>query len=595
MSYDELNRAKRNGEDMEDSGNHLSFTEIGRDLYEAMEKRGYKIVPDMSGVFANHRVFALKKVKYAGVDKPVEFWSELVKPSNDNKISLFMQDRQRFDNQVDAYIHMYIEAKQPDKPSFKLINEMHKGLQGIASSNANPLAGYAKRDNGLVSYTRSFTGQRAFSQVPQLSWFHHLKGLDPYELLALFPKAEADVLMLTLGSMLTGNDQGQILEGTVSHFMRTAVVLYGKEAQLGKSFLLGAIVEALGELGYSTSSIGEPGARFGWGEIAKADLSYRDDMNEKDQETLLNNTVIKSIISKGSITTERKGVDAVVTSSRSTVIGCSNYYSKNQFLGSDAGTLSRIRFLYTYNSKELKKLGRFQDGQVAINWKPQTIKYGVDRDTLACYLLAHCAAKFLEATGYELKHGQLVQTGEDKSLLIIKELTEQLKLKTDIKHVDNLVLSVTKLVALAAVKKELSLNKMKAFLDGLDKIEFGHELLGDAMRAYSVSNPKTSAEYIMKLQSDCYKTISRGEERWSNAGHKKPAPEAFETQAKELLSTDSYKFPKSNAYYASVWEESRKDMEEHVELYKDFDFDELGDDLSGILESVWRTVKPQGI
>lgn len=592
MAPKEANKAKRNGEEMEDSGDSISFIEVYRDLISSMEKRGYKIVPDMSGSFAAHRVYVLKKVRFAPSDKPVEYWSELVKPSNSNDMAEFNQDRQRFDNQVEGYFHMYLQTRTPDKESFKLIVNMQKGLQGIASPTANPMATFGKRDNDTTAYFRSLTGQRAFSQMPQLSWFPTLKDLSPYKLLGLFPKAEADLLMLTLGSMLTGNDQAKVLEGSIAHFMRTGIVMFGKEAQLGKSFLLSSIRSTLTELGYTSTTIGNANARFGWGEIAASDLSFRDDMNEKDQGQLLENAYIKSIISKGELSTERKGENQISTQARATIICCSNYYNKTQFLNADAGTLSRIRFLYTYNRAELKKLGILEEGQRAVDWQPQVKKYGVDTGTLACYLLAHCAARFLEATGYEIKHEQAVRTGTDKSLDMVSDLTKQLILKTDIKHVDDLVISVSHLVALAASKQRLSPAKMAAFLDTLRNKEFGYELLGSALRAYSVSSPNTDAEYIMKLHSDCHKTISKNEERWSNRGQKRTAPEAFEQQAKELLSKDNYKFPKACAYYDSVWMETRKNMEEYVELYKDFDFDELGDELPTILEEVWKTVKP---
>lgn len=572
------NKAKRNGEDMEtDGASFISIGQVMNTLNNGLERKGFRLLPDMSGKYSKHKVYRRVPLTF---NKNVLIWKELDKNS-----------KASFDNALSQFMEVNLNDLSEAEAAMML--KLYEGLTTkVASSGFNPLWSQGVLNSGDTKKLRSCTGQEAYSHVPMRSWFPALQALDPLELLTLFPKAEAKLLMLLLGRTVYGNGNVEIVEGKVEHRMRTAAIIVGITAGLGKSVLMSYILSALTELGYSVETIGNPGARFGWGEIGGADLAWKDDMNAKNQEALLGNETVKTIVTGGIFNSERKGENSISSTATCAMIACSNNYSKNQFIGLDEGTLSRFRFLYTYNTEELaKEYGTAKAGMTEHKWNDLTVKYKCATDDLACYLLACSAELFLSECGYDILNEQVVLVKEPTLQTTTEILTSELYYQTDLKHVENLVNSVAHLVAMAAVKARLTPAKYAALLTSLKSKNFGWELMGEAMSAYVASSPKCSAKYVMKLDSNCYNTISKNIERWSNFGNKKTAPVAFETMVAELISVDNYRFPKSPAYYSSHWDEARKRVETLVIEYADVDFDELSDGLNDVLDRVYKVTK----
>lgn len=570
------NKAKRNGEDTE-STKFVNVADTIKTLKGGMLRKGFLIVPDINGKYSKHRVYQSTNLTF---NKAVRIWKELDKTS-----------RASFDAALNEFMEVNLQdLEEHDKASMCKVYECL--TTKVATSSNNPLWSHGILNSDGQDKTRSCTGQMAYSQVPKKEWFPHLSELNPLELLTLLPEPEAKLLMLLLGRTVYGNENVKLTEGNVNHHMRTAAVIVGLEHGLGKSLLMSYILSALSELGYTTETIGNPGARFGWGEIGNADLAFKDDMNAKNQEALLGNETVKTIVTGGLFNSERKGQDSISSTATCTVIACSNNYSKNQFIGLDEGTLSRFRFLYTYNREELaEKYGSVEAGMTEYKWLALSDQYKCTIQDLACYLLACSAEYFLDECGHAIVHQQVISIKPTTLEATTNNLTSQLYYQTDLKHVQNLVLSTARLLAMSAVKARMSDAKKQTWLVSLKSANFGWELLGEAMSAYVASSHKCSAHYVIKLDSNCYNAISKNVERWSNVGNKRTAPVAFETMVAELISVDNYRFPKSSSYYASHWTEASKKVEAFMLEYSEVDFDTLSDTLNDVLDRVYKIVR----
>lgn len=569
------NKAKRNGEDMETEYVFFSGADSLRNLYSSMFSKGFDLVPDIKGKYSAHEVYRVKATK---LNPSVKVWKKITR-----------DDTSAFNHALEGFIGTSMNGAEEQEK--KILLGLYNSLTtNMTSKSHNYLYSQGFSNSEENPRTRSCVGTLAKSQVPSLSWFPALEQLDPLELLALMPKPEAELFMLVLGRLVWGNDHINLTEGKLEHHMRTAVTLVGLQGGLGKSTLMKYILDALDDLGYQVTLMPDVSTKFGWGEVAEADLAFKDDMNAKTQQNLMENETVKSIITGAGVSAERKGENAAKTKATAVLICCSNNYNKGQFLNLDDGAFTRYRFLYTYNQKELTKNYPNFDAKTVPNWARLAAKYNVSILELAGYLLACSAQVFLDTSAYELAHQQLVKVRECGLQDAVELLTKNLTLQTDLKHVQKLVVSVSHLVAMGIAHQNLKPDKVNEAIKNAAEISFGAELMSCSLAAYIAHSRKDKMAYLPELSTSCYSPIKNRVESWSNTGYKKSAIMSFESQIAELISADEYKFPKSAAYYAAAWTEAVKDIPELVREYQEKDM-ELSDEMYDVLKNAYGIVR----
>lgn len=533
---------------------------IVHDITEALLKKGYKLVPTVKGKHANHNIYVKSRVPE---NQNIHYWK---RPTTEIEWT-------GFTSTLENVIYNLGSVNGSDYLS--IARKLQVNLLQQATDKKTVLAGigYSNAFCKDPKADRSFSGQLAFKQIPRLSWFPELKDLSPFELLALFPQAEAKAFMLMLGRTMCGVGGSISTEGTIAHRMRAAAIVVGVDPGLGKSTLLTGLIAAMKLLGYHAEPIVDGAARFGWGEVAESDLAFRDDLNRQSQTALLKSDKLKTIITGGALSTERKGIDSDTTDSKATLICCSNEYNVYDFYQMDEGSISRFNFLYTYNREELAEKYNF-DARGVENITRLCKKYNVKENRLYTYLLAHSVEYFLEVLGYEVTDQQLLQTGEDTLQTVMADLRKEYIYAPAITHVKDLVTSSAHLLALAIGsfrKKSVRDNVVSK----LEPIGFDYTLLYEVIRHYSMSGT-TEPWDLVGIESGCKRAVKKRLEDLNNKQGNRNALDAFVLLTSELLSVDGATFPKAPGNYVRLWAEAKKKIPALVEHYaQEYDYDEV--------------------
>lgn len=565
----------------EELSSFLSIKQVMGGFYRSLFVDGYTVRPRAGGHFANHDVYYKETLK-VGQAEGVQIYRLLEGEG---------VEMGRFENAVDRWAGKAFQESS-GKTESKLLASVYEGFTSASSNKNNKACGYGLRFTPNLDKPRSCTGKLAYSQVPSLSWFPHLKALSPERLLALFPKAEAELLMLTIGKAIWGNQNINIMEGEISHQMRSAVFIHGM-AGTGKSVVMKHLVAGFEYLGYSTDLISDGVTKFGWGEVARADIAWREDMTDRVQKSILESPELKSIITGGDISTQRKGENAVVVKSNATLFFCTNSAGKHLFKDMDAGSLDRFKFLDTYNLDEQHDMEQ-EEGfsrNTYHNWTALCKEYGVSSLELSVYLMSHCADKFLKACGKKIQDGQLVDNGADTLKEQTDTLSSKLIIQTNLAYLKDAVYSVSHLVALAIASKENVTPEGKAKMTAIaEKSAFGHTLLQQALYAYVATGGTSREKYILQLQYDCYTAMSMQIDRRSNEISRMHANQAFNAMVSELISEDGYKFSPTVAYYSNDWKEARKSLHRAVKHYESIDTKAIlaNRSLKTALISIWN-------
>lgn len=521
-------------------------------LFELEKKHGYVFSPRMGGSIANHDVYIKSEVPFhSGTYYLRKLSTRLDFRSYSKRVEHLITAGIKWDEETDE-----------KQLAWKLLPAFTYNVK----DNRSPLArrGEAECGFGDTPLTTSYNGQLAHKAIPRRHWFPQLAELNPLELLSLFPEPEARLFMLVLGRALIGKQHSNA-EGNIDHAFRTAAVVVGFEPGLGKSTLLNYLRTALHELGYNSFPIGETGTRFGWGTVAETDLAFKDDMTDKLQKNLLCNEVLKTIITGGEFNAELKGVNSYTVQANAAVVCLTNCYNPYHFADMDSGSLDRWRFLYTYNRKELESKYSY-DARTEPNWKRLAEKYKVNINDLACYLLA-CSAEYLvEQLGYELQDGCLNHTREDQTEQLVETLSQQLVLAPNLRHVDALVESAAHWVALSIAKSEDDELAAKA-LKALPEVSFNYRLLANLVNVYALADNSNQPWVIPQLDRACRSAIRGKLDELGNTDGRSSAFTAFERLTQELLSDQGYRYPRSPAAYARIWEEAKKSIPDLVVHY----------------------------
>lgn len=246
--------------------------------------------------------------------------------------------------------------------------------------------------------------------VPAADWFpNELKQLLPEHIVTIFQPTELKVFMLLIGRALVGPDGNSPCgypDYTIEHTARIAGILKGTPGS-GKSTILSLIAKAMETYGYSAKPFRSLDDRFGMGEIADADLAYRDDSSMSDLEAITKSSTFKSYVTGGKICAEKKNKDASYVSAKGVVLLAANNWNPTQAYNTDDGNRSRLRLIETLEpsvrDKKLKGLDPSHPWYGLTSLDPAAVvehlcqRYKVDAAVVMGWFFRCCADYFYQS------------------------------------------------------------------------------------------------------------------------------------------------------------------------------------------------------
>lgn len=535
----------------QDEASYISPIVVADDIGRALLRKGYKLHATQTGKHCCHDIYIKKKLE---ANDKIQYWALIEQ----------QLDWAGFNAALDAVL---LELAGNGSDWNTIARKIQASLTTQASDKRSLMYGIGHNRSCYADpqVSKSFTGKLVHKQIPSLAWFPQLADLSPYDLLTLFPKAEATALLMMIGRAVVGVGGTVTQEGIINHKMRSAAIIVGLEAGLGKSTLLLGIISAMKQLGYSSEPIATAGSRFGWGKIASSDLAYKDDLNKETQTDILRSETLKTMITGGAFSSERKGVDSETTKSSTTVICCSNDYNLYDFYKMDSGSISRFNFLYTYNPTELAEKFPDFDARTDKNFTRLAGIYQVTENQLFTYLLAHGVKVFLDALGLEVINDSLTPVGVDKTQQIMEDLRADFIYASNVTHVKDLVTSAAHLVSFAVGGMRSPKARLELY-ENLKGLSFDSELLYVVVNQYVHS--RGNEPYSLKgLASSCKSVISKRLEDLSNRAGIRNNAKAFEFLTSELMSEQGASFPRASGSYHSLWSEAIKTIPAQAEVY----------------------------
>ena len=324
---------------------------------------GYRLTPDIAGQFCFHRVFKLSKpLLLSGIHYPPEFkvWTQVASQTQ----------IERFEKVVLEYIQQDPKANMlwlpMVKPDGKKTASIYAYAQSLVSLKSIQEKQTAEPDcYGVDVFPRLCTSDespaavapRAF--VPLAEWFPaDVRKLTLADLLTLFPEAERNLLALCIGRAVVGKSGAITPSGVViKHTSRMAAIILGKDPGLGKSTLFDMLWKALESTGYIVETFSKMGARFNLGNVATADIIYKDDITSSGLKSFVGSENTKIIITgNGLLRVEDKGVNAVNVRPCGAIFLNSNEFNPRNVYDIDPGTADRLKMISTLRKGELDDL-----------------------------------------------------------------------------------------------------------------------------------------------------------------------------------------------------------------------------------------------
>jgi hypothetical protein len=317
--------------------------------------------------------------------------------------------------------------------------------------------------------TISIDGQTAWAGIPKLDWFSpELQALDPMDLLAILPEAEAKALMLHLGKMTTGYSivaegvkKSPVIECELSYSHRMLPILLGMPG-IGKSTFLEMVALGIGKAGYSADVLGQCLNQFAWNGVINNNFMYVDDLTGQTMRAMLSSANLKSVVSNGKISTQKKGVDEVNAHSKCSMIMACNEIFLPKSDNLDAGVLNRMYVLQTRTEMQMNALSKKKGTNMLTReyWEHLSRELNVDTEALVLLLLRKSLDIFLDGIDVKKNDDGIWEQGKERGKIIelLKSHRADFQYKLPVEMVNNLTVSSRKCVILSQMlDKNLSL------------------------------------------------------------------------------------------------------------------------------------------
>lgn len=549
----------------------VSYRDCFNKMVQSLDYKGYQLIASPSGKFCGFDVYVKTELEVKGLKQPKDFYYYR-KITNADSI-----EQTNFLSEI----RNICEANRNEDTNNKeaqVWERMALSFDDLMADAKSPIAKIAQSKISQTQRIATLSGLPGYHKVlPPLEWFpESLQDFDPTTLLTLLPPAERRQLVLILGRIVAGSDGSQIAEGTMRHTARSYGILVGNQPGLGKSTLLNYIKDALEVLGYATAQVNNNMTKFGWGEVANADLALIDDLTDDLQRELLQSVHVKSIVSNGWLKVEEKGMPAVDIKATSVILGATNLANYAHYIGMDSGSLSRVNQLDTYGVEELKSsYPDIKDARTYQYWQEVAKRLKVTTRLLTIRLLRHCLDTFLEATGQKITDHTIAK---DPDLDILESLTktnrDYFRIDVSLRHSEELPTVISHLVAMAIVNK----SDQELLLEALEKTNFNADLLLVLLDLF-VNTPKYPSEVqALKLKHLSHSTKKYIRAKLSDFQHLSKARSsdgAFRVVIDELESDKGFKYPVRSSHYQNLWKAQVRLVPTYMKDYKDLDITTL--------------------
>jgi hypothetical protein len=478
-----------------------------------------------------------------------EFWSPLVRPARgDTDLQLYTEKRLEVERERDEK-QQTLQLHQTFDPTGEILGDRAK----------NPK-----------------------SWVPARSWFApQLRDVRFEDVFTIFPEAENKVLELILGRIGVGPSNQIPANGTepITHTARSAAVVVGKDAGLGKSTTFNGLQEALELCGFTTATFRNTSERFGMKAIASSALSYKDDTAMKTLRNFLASEETKILVTGGLIHTEEKFEAPQTVRARTVLIANSNDWDPNFMYDLDSGIMDRVKVLSTYRETELARrvgviggVSKNSPDLHPFNHVPYLAEeLGVDEAALYLWCMRLAADRFYE----------LITTKGANSGNALKDETQLWSAHLRIKWHSNINSSVASAMCMAMAMRhperrvtELSPSTLVDFLKALYFVGTDPScfdlvpLLKEDWRAAGCPTNHPYMGFRELRWETVGKAVDKGAELLVNP------MQNYNDQIKEILSCislrDGFKISHSHVHMNSVWQSMRveeQDLRAAAEKY----------------------------
>jgi len=406
-------------------------------------------------------------------------------------------------------------------------------------------------------------------------WFPaQVRELTLDTLLKLFPPAERESIALSLGRALVGADGEKLTEvnDVLRHTYRALPLIVGYDPGLGKSTLLQKyLLNTMSALGFECASMHQKFGEFAFTGVRK-DLLFIDDMTRESQKKMLKDADVKSLVSNGLMAVNAKYESIRSVNSRAVLVICCNEFDPSVFIDVDPGIVSRMQVLAT-ETRPVMLEG--DDWRPHKYWRKLAKQCGVNVQVLAAWVLRLCANKFLTCIGYNPE--TLLQERESQLEETYIGLRARYSIATDLHHVKELVKGVANMVALAAVQLKLDAKQLQA----LSRLRFGHQLLTPYLTAAvcetNATVPDSQLNSLAAVHCPSIDWFSLRQnilgqlEAFAKLDTTKSYSGALEYLLGHLTARNGFSFPRSEASYTPLWEQTMRTLPELVERARDWE------------------------
>jgi Family of unknown function (DUF5906) len=396
--------------------------------------------------------------------------------------------------------------------------------------------------------------------VVPLHWFpKNVQDLDPSELLTILPPSERDSFCLLLGRLMCGAPGANISEGELLHRWRSYGVVVGKPG-IGKSTLLGYLLQALDRQGYTHATLDPQFGRFGWADVATADLAYIDDLELSGTERMIKSAHIKTCVTgTAPLFVEDKGVKGIAVKPSCTVLALCNAYDYGHYIGADPGQLSRLNMLDTYSMSELGEIYQDKDARILEHWTAVSGRLGTTPVVLMQRLLRHCADRFVQVNGYSLEPSGLEQAQPSQLEATMGTNRDNYRIDVSLRHVSELVTKCGWMVAYAHVYSSAAIGRK--MMRELGDLCFSPDLLLAFMTIQCY--PAQDMPEELKLESlspACIPYIKPKLSEYTRMKAITTMPKAFMTLLSEMRSENGFAYPGSLTHYQALWQQVKREI-----------------------------------